>query len=103
MTRAISHQISFEELKQDHEFIMFWDEVLKGIRRFGMNEAMLGYVHRAKQRMGDINQINAQSALDMHRLEGSLEIWEKLLYLTSEPLPMSDLKTEDEDEETTIL
>ena len=92
-TKPAKHQVSLEDLQEDPEFREFWGEVLKGIRRFGLNEAILGFIHRPKQRVGSIDHINAQSALDMHRLEGSLEIWETLLYLTSEKVQPVQVET----------
>ncbi len=99
MQRPISHQLELEDLTQDLEFREFWNEVLKGIRRFGLNEAMLSKMHRPKPRVGNINDINSQAALDMHRLEGSLETWETLLYLTSDPVKQD----EEADEETASI
>jgi len=98
--RPISHQIDLEDLKLDPDFREFWAGVLKGIRAYGLNEAVLGFIHRPKKRIGTIDAINAQAALDMHRLEGSLEIWETLLDLTTDPLPVED---EDDNEETELV
>jgi hypothetical protein len=92
-TKPAKHQVSLEDLQEDPEFREFWGEVLKGLRKFSVNEAILGFIHRPKQRVGTIDHINAQSALDMHRLEGSLEIWETLLYLTSEKVQPVQVET----------
>lgn len=92
-TKPAKHQVSLEDLQEDPEFREFWGEVLKGLRKFSVNEAILGFIHRPKQRVGTIDHINAQSALDMHRLEGSLEIWETLLYLISEKVQPVQVET----------
>ncbi len=93
------HQVELTDLVENPEFRDFWNEVLKGIRKHNMNEAVLGYIHRVKQRIGTIDQINSQAALDMHRLEGSLEIWETLLYLLSEKIKPLEVEAGDTDED----
>lgn len=79
----MTNQITLDQLRSNPEFRDFWAETLKGIRKFNMNEAMLMEMHRPKQRVGAIDDINSQAALDMHRLEGALEVWEALLDLNS--------------------
>jgi hypothetical protein len=91
--KKTKHQLSLEDLREDPEFREFWSDVLKGIRKFGLNEAMLGFIHRPKQRVGTIDHINAQAALDMHRLEGSLEVFETLLYLIDDKVPAAQVES----------
>lgn len=90
-----SNQLTLEELRSDPEFREFWRETLIGIRRFGLNEAMLVEIHRPKPRVGNINDINSQAALDMHRLEGSLEVWETLLELNASKVAPPEQNDED--------
>lgn len=96
--KPIANLVKLEELRQDPEFREFWAGTLKGIRAFNMNEAVLAHAHKSKFRVGDINAINGQAALDMHRLEGILELWETLLTLLEDRTivaPFTDLEEED--------
>lgn len=101
--RPSSSILTLEELRSDADFREFWGEVLKGIRTYGMNEAILSYLHAGKVRKGNIDAINAQAALDMHRLEGGLEIWEVLLRLLDEKAPLLEAPQGDEDDQTETL
>ena len=97
--QVISNILTLDVLVTDPDFREFWHSTLAGMRKFGMNEAILAYMHSAKVRKGTIDAINAQAALDMHRLEGSLEIWEVLLNLLSEKV-QAPLPNENEDDTT---
>ena len=68
-------------LQANEEFRVDWAEVLRIVHKYKMNEAILMHIHSPQRRIGTIEQINAVAALDMHRLEGKLEIWEILLGL----------------------
>lgn len=94
--RPLSNILTLEYLRDDPKFRDFWSETLKGIRQFGMNEAMLAYMHSPKVRKGTIDTINAHAALDMHRLEGSLEVWEVLLSLLEKKVEAPEVPDEEE-------
>lgn len=102
MTRPQVNQVTINDLIADVDFREFWAETLKGIRKFNMNEAMLVEIHKPKPRVGNIDAINSQAALDMHRLEGSLEVWETILNLNSVKVEVVEEEDQDDEGDTSL-
>lgn len=83
----MAQPVTLNDLAKDRVFRAAWDEVLRIFKQFNLNEIVLDEIYRPKTRAGFADELNKQAAIDMWRLEGSLEIWQRLLGLADNPLP----------------
>lgn len=80
------------DLLDEQDFKKFWVDTCRGIDSFRVEEAVLDFVHRPKPRVGNAEELNTQAAIDMWRLEGALELWEKLTGLLYEKIKDQEIE-----------
>lgn len=76
--------MTLDKLKSDKDFRAMFTAFLQDVEAYRINEAILEYIYEPKKRVGSADELSKQAAIDMWRLEGSLEIWQTLLTLLDE-------------------
>lgn len=76
--------MTLEKLKGDPDFREMFTKFLANVDAYRLNEAILEEIYSPKKRAGTADELNKQAAIDMWRLEGSLEIWQILITLLDE-------------------
>lgn len=82
---------TLSELLEDEDFRRFWADTDRGMYAFRFEEAVLDYIYRPKQRIGNASELNLQAGIDMWRLEGAMELWEKLTGLLYENVSKEEI------------